>query len=152
MVDMAAVAGVASSLNAIRQITEAMIGVRDGTMLQAKAIELNGIILSAQQHALAANLAQMTLLEEKRDLEKRLTDLEAWDAEKKRYKLTDYGGGTFAYALRPEAAEGEPAHRLCAGCYQKGHKSILQFIMTTVNRQDRHTCPSCKTEFNFGMP
>jgi hypothetical protein len=120
--------------------------------VQGKVIELQGVILAAQSSALAAQSDQLALLEDIRGLKQKMADLEAWAAEKKRYKLTDYGGGTFAYALKPDAAEGEPAHRVCADCYQKGHKSILQFIMTTVNRQERHICPSCKTEFNFGMP
>lgn len=86
----------------------------------------NTAIIELQEHILTAREKQATLLERVSNLEKEVADFEAWDAEKQRYNLTDFGGGTFAYTLKPEAGEGEPAHSICAACYQKGHKSILQ--------------------------
>ena len=53
MVDMAAIAIVAKSLETAADITKAMIGLRDASMIQEKVIELQGVILSAQQGALA---------------------------------------------------------------------------------------------------
>jgi len=43
---------------------------------------------------------------------KEVASIETWNVEKGRYKLTDYGGGTFAYALKPEEAQDEPPHRI----------------------------------------
>src|SRR5215204_1331481 len=80
-----------------------------------------------------------------------MAQLEAWEAEKKQYKLTDYGGGTFAYELKPEAAEGEPLHLIYAACFQKGQKSILQFDFRTASGQEKYQCPACKTFFEFGV-
>jgi hypothetical protein len=79
-----------------------------------------------------------------------MAQLEAWEAEKKRYVLTDFGGGTFAYALKNEAANGEPMHRLCPNCYNQGHKSILHFEFVTAVGQEKYLCPNCKTELSFG--
>jgi hypothetical protein len=56
--------------------------------------------------------------------------------------LTDFGGGTFAYLLKPGAANGEPTHRICAQCYQKGQKSILHFLHRS-SGQDYYKCQSC---------
>jgi hypothetical protein len=72
-----------------------------------------------------------------------MAQLEAWETEKKRYQLTDYGRGTFAYALKPDAADGEPPHRVCANCYQHGQKSILQFSHSSDTR-DHFECAACK--------
>ena len=71
-----------------------------------------------------------------------MAQLEAWEAEKKRYRLTDYGGGTFAYELKPETAEGELSHRICAACYQQGHKSILQYKDKSYARQHEYLRPA----------
>ena len=79
-----------------------------------------------------------------------MAQLEAWEAEKKLYRLTDYCGGTFAYELKPETAEGELSHRICAACYQQGHKSILQYKDKSYARQHEYLRPACKTVFVFG--
>ena len=48
---------------------------------------------------------------------------------RKRFQVTNFGGGTFAYLLKDEAADGEPPHRVCATCYEDGRKSILQLAI-----------------------
>lgn len=119
--------------------------INDAAVRNAAVIELQEKILAAQaQHA--------ALIERVGELEKEVARLETWEAEQQRYQLTDYGSGTFAYAVKPEARGTEPDHRLCASCYQKGHKSILQFDVRDEHQQDRYTCPACKTEFRFGTP
>jgi len=110
----------------------------------------NAAVIELQEHILTAQQAQAALVDCIRDLEKEVAGFEAWKAEKQRYKLVDYGGGTFAYELKPEAADGEPGHRICAACYQKGHKSILQFDFRTQNSQDRYECPGCQATFDLG--
>ena len=110
----------------------------------------NTVAVELQEKILAAQEAQSTLVERVRDLEKEVARFETWDAEKQRYQLTDFGGGTFAYALKEGMAKGEPPHRICAPCYEKGQKSILQFGNKTAFKQDSYTCPACKTDFKFG--
>lgn len=78
-----------------------------------------------------------------------MAGFEKWEAEKQRYKLTDFGGGTFAYLLKPEAASGEPPHRICAHCYQRDEKSILQFVHRS-DGQDYYKCPKCGDQV-FGV-
>jgi glc operon protein GlcG len=48
-------------------------------------------------------------------------------------------------------ARGEPMHRICPTCYERGHKSILQFAFKTISAQDRYDCPNCETVFELGM-
>ncbi len=57
-VDMGSVMALGSSLQSAAEIVKVMVGLRDGAMLQAKAIELNGLILTAQSAAISANVAQ----------------------------------------------------------------------------------------------
>jgi hypothetical protein len=91
-------------------IAKGLKDIDDAARRNAAVIELQEKILTAQQE-------QMALVERIGELEKQIERFETWEAEKKRYKLTDYGGGTFAYALKPEEAQGEPEHRICAHCY-----------------------------------
>ena len=143
MVDMSMITGGLASLKAAKDIAEGLVSLRDTAKFQGAVVELQGKIL-------AAHADQFSLLERVRELEAKMAQLEAWEAERKRYKLTDYGGGTFAYELKAEAAEGEPMHRLCAACYQQGYKSILQFDFRTAAGQDKYDCPACKNKFEFG--
>jgi len=92
----------------------------------------------------------MALVERIGELEKQVERFETWEVEKKRYKLTDYGGGTFAYALKPEEAQGEPPHRICAHCYENGHKAVLQFTHKSEGR-DYFECLRCKSRQAFGL-
>jgi hypothetical protein len=144
MIDVGSIAGGLASLKAAKDIAEGLVNLRDTAKFQGAVVELQGKILSAQSD-------QFALLERVRELEQKLVQLEAWDAEKKRYQLKDFGGGTFAYELKPEEARGEPTHRACPNCYAQGHRSILQFEFVNAASQDKYGCPRCKTEFAFGF-
>ncbi len=126
MVDIAAVAGVMSALKGAQDIAKATLGLRDAALVREKVIELQGAILAAQSGAFEAHTAQTALLERVRELEKQVADLEAWKAEKQRYELKEVAPGAFAYALKADEQGAEPAHRICAGCYEHRRKSILQ--------------------------
>src|SRR5215831_3114477 len=127
MVSMTEIGGAISAIKAAKNIAEAMIGLRDAAAFQEKRIELQSKILDAQSGMLAAQDERSALVERIRQLEKQVADLEAREREKQRYRLKDFGSGTFAYTLKAEAAEGEPLHHACAKCYKEGHVTILQF-------------------------
>jgi hypothetical protein len=146
MPDMSAIAGLVSSLQAATEISKAMIGLRDGAMIQSKVIELQGVILAAQSSALAAQSDQFTVLERVRELEKEMANLEAWNREKERYELTTVGSGALAYKLKPEAQGAEPEHYLCATCYQAHRKSILQPETLSHGRVEMLVCHTCGAE------
>jgi hypothetical protein len=111
---------------------------------------MQGEISTALASAITAQTDQLTMLKQVGDLEKEISNLKAWEDEKKRYKLERFDPGVLVYSLKPEDARGEPPHYLCATCYQNGMKSILQ--ATTEIRYSRrvHLCPQCKTELAFG--
>ncbi len=120
--------------------------------VQAKAVELQQIILSAQSSALEAQSEQFALLEQIRNLEKELADVKAWESEKQKYELIDLfagndrAGAAFVYARKSGVEPAEPPHKICAHCYQEGKKSILQ-QETRVPGMDRVLlCNACGSE------
>lgn len=122
----AEIVSAATSLRAAGQIAKALIDLKTMTEVQAKAIELNGLILDAQSDLLTANAAQATLVEENRELKSEIARMKNWEAEKQRYKLIAPFPGCMVYALKKSMSAGETAHYLCAACYKKGQPSILQ--------------------------
>jgi hypothetical protein len=147
VIDYGSISALATSLKTAADVTKAMVGLRDEAKLQSKIIELQGIILSAQAAALSTQSSQLTLLQRISQLEKEMADMEAWDAEKKKYELKEISDGTFAYVLKEDAGTSEPAHWLCATCYQHGKKSLLQCL----SRDDSETifkCQQCRSYVN----
>jgi predicted SprT family Zn-dependent metalloprotease len=80
--------------------------------------------------------------------------LEAWETEKERYELKGLGtGGPFAYALKEDAKGADPAHYICASCYQRGEKSILQQEFRVPGRDEVLVCHKCGSDLYVnGMP
>ena len=147
MVDLTAISVISTSLKTAADITQAMIGLRDASMIQGKVIELQRVILSAQQSALTTQSDQFDLLARIRDLEKHVADLEAWNAERQRYELQDAGTGSLAYVIKGDARGSEPIHQICAACYQHGRKSILQ--PQEKGMQKMLVCSECKAEIRI---
>jgi hypothetical protein len=153
MIDVGSIASLTGSLKAASDIAKAMITLRDAEAFQAKAIELNREIMSAQSGALAAYANQAALFKRVSDLEKRLAEFEAWEREKSRYQLTQSRAGMFCYVLKEEARGAEPMHRLCASCYQKGEKSILHRWTTYDSGNVDFRCMRCTSHFTLdGQP
>jgi len=136
-----------AGIGAFKQMLDmarALKDVSDQNVRMSTAIDLQQKILEAQdqQAGLARRVAE---------LEATVAAYEKWDTEAQRYQLKDYGGSTYAYELKPDAANGEPIHRLCPNCFGQRRKSILQFDFRTVASQDKYSCPACKTHFEFGF-
>jgi hypothetical protein len=117
--------------------------ISDAAIRNAAVVELQEKILTAQQ-------TQAALIEEVSSLEKKVAGFEAWEAEKQRYQLTDFGGGTFAFLLKPASSGGEPSHRICANCYQIRQKAILQFSHIGTG-QEYYDCLCCGKRQAFGV-
>ncbi len=138
---VAEIYGGISALKTAFDIAKGLKDIDDATRRNAAVIELQEKILTAQA-------AQSELVETVGELKKRVAELEAWEADKKRYELKEIAPGVFAYLLKETMANGEPAHQLCAACYQHNKKSILQ-------RRDKGMnlllhCPECSAEFKIG--
>jgi hypothetical protein len=126
MVDVSSISAALSSLIAARDIAQAMIGLRDTAAFQGKLIEFQSKIIDAQNSAMAANDERAALLETISKLKKEVADFEAWETEKKEYKLEEVDFGAFAYVSRTDTQAPEPAHWICTTCYGNRKKSLLQ--------------------------
>lgn len=100
-------------------IAKGLKEIDDATKRNSAVIDLQSTILTAQQ-------AQGELLNENEALKRENAALKAWEAEKQRYELLDLYQGLFAYVPKIGEERGEPPHAICATCYQRGTKSILQ--------------------------
>ena len=139
---------IAESVSAVSAI-KAALDIAKGVSALKGEVEINQAIINIQRTLLEAQesaLADKLIIGELRG---RLADLERAEQTRyesqrdlARYRLTKSPMGAYFYELRPEMAEGEVAHRLCATCYQEGRKSILH---TTVAHSggEMVLCPPC---------
>jgi hypothetical protein len=149
MPDLSDVAAVFSSINALKNIFQSIIGLHDTQAIQAKVLEFQNTLLDAQTKIFSVNEARATLVERVREIEEQMTKLEAWEAEKQRYELKEISKRSFAYVLKTDAQGSEPPHQICANCYQRGKKSILQQKpeFSVYGPSTYLVCPECKTVF-----
>ncbi len=135
--------GAIAALKSAADLAQGMSKITTTAEVQAKAVELQQIILSAQSGALEAQGAQFALLQRIRSLEEKLTQVKAWETEKQKYQLYKFESGTFAYVLKEDAGAAEPSHYICASCYENQRKSILQSGRNGPARTlDCHCCTS----------
>ena len=152
MVDLVAIQAAGASLKTAADIAGGLLKLKISSEVQFKIIELQREIIAAQNSAMSAQTDQFALVQQVRDLEQEIVQLKNWDAEKQRYVLKAVDHGTFAYVPKPEVQGAEPPHWLCTNCFEKGHKSILQFRGQLKNpgggRGDHceWICNSCKAK------
>ncbi len=87
--------------------------------VQAKFIILQSQVMEAQASLSSAN-------ERARTAEQKCVDQESFGHEAERYALHELTSGFYVYALKPGMEQGEPPHYLCANCFAKHQKSIIQ--------------------------
>ncbi|HZS83836.1 MAG TPA: hypothetical protein VFA50_13255 [Stellaceae bacterium] len=149
MADMSAIAAALAAFNTAKNIAQAMIGLRDAAAFQSKMIEFQSAILDAQNSAFAANDERAAMIERVRELETKVAKLEAWEAQKQRYKLDRLEPGVFVYTLKPEMAAGEPPHHICQTCYERGKRSVLH-ADEHVNGIHHLSCNDCGAKLQVG--
>ena len=147
MIDIAAIGGALGSIKAAGEIANAMLKLHDAKALQEKTIELNRIIISAQQDAMAANGAQTALVARMGQLEREIADLRNWKTDLSRYELTELGSGVVVLAIKEALRNGEAFHRICATCAAGGKKSYIQAHVLGAH-YDRYKCDGCGVELS----
>jgi hypothetical protein len=115
------------------------------------AIKRNEAVSEFWEQIFTAQTRYAAAVEQIKELEAKLASFEMWEAEKARYHLRDYGGGTFAYELKGDSPGGEPPHRICPSCYQQGKKGLLQSKGQNAWRQERVECSECDKRFELGQ-
>jgi hypothetical protein len=99
--------------------------------VDAKAIELQRVILSLLGNAVSAQVEQSSMIQRISDLEEEIRRAKAWEETKQHYKLRQPRPGTFVYTFQDQGENSEPVHWICANCYEESKKSILQAVKTT---------------------
>ncbi|WP_182179272.1 hypothetical protein [Methylobacterium radiotolerans] len=145
MPDMTHMLALSGSLKASLDIAGAMVGLRDAEKMRLKAIELTAQIISAQQSALSAQVAQSDLIDRERELKNRIIELEDWINESSRYQLVAEGSA-FVYRTKNGMENGEPAHYICPNCYHQRRKGIMQPVIRAPEYRQYLVCVACKAE------
>ena len=139
------IASAIATVKSMSDITSLLIKTKVDNATTEKAIELQSNILSLQTTLLTIQAQNQDLLRSKHELEQRLIEMENWNAQAEHYKLHEITSGVFVMASQSDESDSTPPHWLCANCYQKKQKSILQY---NGNPSDgvHYFCPNCKTE------
>jgi len=103
--------------------------------------EVSEKLMDATAVAMAAQEKQTTLTQRIAELEKENEQLKNWDTEREQYALVEPNPGFFAYCRKPEIETSEPVHHLCANCFTKYEKAILQLERTSLSSQ--YCCLRC---------
>ena len=104
------------------------------------------ILVSVQTNALSVNAIAQKLQEEKRHLEQKIVEFEKWSETESQYELKEIATGVFVYCCKPTDKTSEPMHWLCANCYNKRQKSILQ-RRTHGPGGIHYICNTCNSNF-----
>jgi hypothetical protein len=147
------VAEIFAGLNAFKIMFDLAKALKDTD----DAVKRNSAVADLWEQIFTAQTRYTEAIDRVAELEEKLASLETWDAESKRYELKQLISSvpTFAYALKADAQPGEPFHCICANCYQRRFKSVLQFnrLATYGSEQRVLKCPVCNTEVHtMGWP
>jgi hypothetical protein len=128
MVDVAAISGAVGGLKAAIDIGKGIQALNTSTEVKQKTGELLDAVLDARFKLMDAADAQSALLDEIKQLKQQIAGFEDWNSEKERYQLKAIDSGAFAVMHKPGMENGEPPIWLCQTCFEKRHKSPLQFV------------------------
>lgn len=142
MFDLGTLSAALGSAQAAGTIIKSLAGMKNSVDINAKAIELQGVILSLQADIGNAIAAQAQLAQENQKLKDELAEVEAFRGEAEHYKLFQPWPGIFAYGRKESMDRSVPPHYLCAHCYQQNKKSILQQLLK--NHWLHFACSSCQ--------
>lgn len=109
----------------------------------------NAAVIDLQNEILTAQAAQAALISQIGELKKEMARFETWETEKQRYELEELPPGIFAYRLKSGMENGEPAHKICANCYNKNVKSLLHKL-GSANGRTQWRCHSCGFDEHSG--
>lgn len=148
----------AEAINALLQLTPGLaklatdlVSASDTAKRNAQLIEFQSALIGIQSLVASVQQENATLLRQKDDAEEELKRMKNWEAQKQRYKLVAPFAGCMVYALQKTMSEGQPAHYLCAACFQKGQPSILQSTEGRPRKEGGRimasfACSACRSE------
>lgn len=140
---------VATSIKTACDITKSMSSASQTVAERNKAVsETLGILISVQSDVVAVRSDYYEMLKTKDILEKRIAEFEQWGKTEGQYRLTEVHRGVFVYVPKNPDEIGQPAHWLCANCWQEKKKSILQAEYHH-SEAAAYTCQRCKAKITM---
>jgi hypothetical protein len=136
-----------SSLKTMKDIVQGMNAAKGEAAVNTVKIELQGLILDAQQGLFAAQEAQSADARRIAELEQEIMRFKDWSAEKQRYELKSMRGGSVAYSEKASVNARQSPHWLCANCFEQGRKSFMQKL-GEVGPHAIYECAACKAKMN----
>jgi aspartate oxidase len=143
---------ISALLAAIPGLTKAGIDIAsasDEAKRNAQLIEFQRVIIQLQSSIASVQIQNASLLRDKEQLQRELTQLEHWASEKDRYKMITVFQTATVYSLLESKSNGEPPHYICPKCYQHGQKMMLQPSKASSGFL-HFSCPSCKFDIPTG--
>jgi hypothetical protein len=137
-----------TSLKTALSLAQAGKGVIDQAALASALYEVQSRLLETQSAALQSMEENAILTKRVRELEAAATELEDWKQELARYELTRVADGILAYTEVGRSDRLRDAVKLCADCFGKREKSILQMQHADM-RQLSLNCNRCKSRLVF---
>ena len=127
MVGIAEISAGLGSLKTAKDIVQGINAAASQAAINEIRLNLQGHLLEAQQALFSAQEAHTALTQRISALEEEIVRLKDWSAERERYHLVDVYRGSLTYMPKPGVEGGQPAHWLCANCFDQRRKSYLQF-------------------------
>lgn len=131
--DISQINTIATSLAAAKDIAKALVGMRDGHLVNEATARLMQQLLDAQNALFAHNAALLQLQAEHFKSANEVVRLKEALDERTRYTLVELSPGHFALRMhQPPGLCGaispgttEPGHCVCQSCFSSGRKVVL---------------------------
>lgn len=154
MVDMTAISGMMAAMKNMLDVGNAIVDAKGDIDRMGLVFEFQTKLLAVNTAALDAQTEQIRLQERIRELEKRIGELESWEKERERYDIKQVANGGFAYIMK-DPQEGETEIFLCANCFDRKEKSILQRTPIQPggwgNGDTLYQCSRCKSKIYVNL-
>lgn len=116
---------------ALGDILKATHELKDSNTLVAAVSDHYAKLIVAQTAVMASHEKQLTLTNRISDLEKKIVELEDWNREAERYKLTELCTDITIFDLKPGMENGEVATRLLAQKYYSNFCLPFSFLLSS---------------------
>lgn len=152
MVDFSQISAAVTAIGAASEIGKSLLGIRDSTIGNAKIIEIQELLLKAQNSLFAHNSELHKLQQENFDLANRLRALEEKQTKQSQYSLVEIGKGGFVlekiHSLENIPDSIQTKSYFCQPCFSGGREVVLQrgVFYTSVHLD----CPVCKNQILTG--
>ena len=140
-------AEVSATIASVKALGELIGKMKDSTEsrhMGAAFREAQNQLISLQSAIMLARESEAAAKERVQSLEAKIAEMQKWDVDAKRYHLHTLAPGFLVYALKPGMEDGEPPHFLCANCFNKRQKSLIQQDYSPIGK--KYVCHACSAD------